>query len=855
MIGETLGQYRIESRLGAGGMGVVYRARDERLHRTVALKVVGGETGGSSPDERHRMLEEARAASHLNHPHICTVYEVGDVDGRMFIAMEYVNGRPLSEILPSNGLPVETVLRYGSQIAGALAHAHERGVTHRDLKTANVVVDEEHGAKVLDFGLARRFDPVETDAVTKSVDNAIVPTAIAGTLAYIAPEVLLGNPADARSDIWALGVVLYEIATGELPFRGRTEIELSAAILRSPPHPFPPHVPPLVRGIIQRCLAKEPSQRYQRAGEARAALEAVQSDALIVPPAPIASSRSRQLRIGAAGLVLLGVAGWIWWRSSDRGGVQPTAIGGQLTRIVASEFQTIDPALSGDRRMLTYAAEAPDARIDLYTARVAGGGRVQITNDDAREETPKFSPDGERIAFTRREGDKPPEVRIVPSLGGDAVATIPMAANPAWAPDGTRLVYLRRGDAGVTELVTSGVDGANARVLVRGESTHPFLRHPAWSPDGRQIAFVKGSGGVAGEIWIVPAEGGPPRRAIEDSGSIYSEFPVFTADGRGLVHTSNRGGATNIWLWPLAGGAPVRLTTGPGPDESPTMSNDGAVAFVNSRWRNTLDVHDLGAGTSRVLVTHSPFLWGPAVSPDGREIAFSRSEVDGSWHIWTVPVDGGDPRRLTSGDAGEVYPRYSADGKTILFHTWDAPRRIGQVPAAGGALTFLPLNRGEGFADLSPDGKAIAFSRADGETERVYVAPQSGGDARLLTHSPATVPRWSPDGSRIAFAANRGYSGGIFVVDRSGANERRISAEGGWPVWWPDGRQIAFLTIGPQGNQVRVASITGGDTRLIASIKLAGTNHPFAVFPDGKRIAGTNAVHVSDEIWLLEPKK
>ncbi|MGE5838086.1 MAG: TolB family protein, partial [Acidobacteriota bacterium] len=247
--------------------------------------------------------------------------------------------------------------------------------------------------------------------------------------------------------------------------------------------------------------------------------------------------------------------------------------------------------------------------------------------------------------------------------------------------------------------------------------------------------------------------------------------------------------------------------------------------------------------------------WGPAVSPDGREIAFSRSEVDGSWHIWTVPADGSDPRRLTSGDAGEVYPRYSADGKTILFHTWDAPRRIGQVPAAGGALTFLPLNRGEGFADLSPDGKAIAFSRADGETERVYVAPQSGGDARLLTKSPATVPRWSPDGSRLAFAANRGYSGGIFVVDRTGTNERQISAEGGWPVWWPDGRQIAFLTIGPQGNQVRIASLAGGETRLIASIKLAGTNHPFAVFPDGKRIAGTNAVHVSDEIWLLEPKK
>src|SRR5262245_22539467 len=165
MIGETLGQYRIESRLGEGGMGVVYRARDERLHRTVAIKLVAGGTGGSTPEDRARLLDEARAASHLNHPHICTVYEVGDIDGRMFIAMEYVDGRPLSEMLPSNGLPVETVLRYGSQIAGALAHAHERGVVHRDLKTANAVVNQEHGVKVLDFGLARRLDPGASEAV------------------------------------------------------------------------------------------------------------------------------------------------------------------------------------------------------------------------------------------------------------------------------------------------------------------------------------------------------------------------------------------------------------------------------------------------------------------------------------------------------------------------------------------------------------------------------------------------------------------------------------------------------------------------------------------------------------------
>jgi Tol biopolymer transport system component len=504
--------------------------------------------------------------------------------------------------------------------------------------------------------------------------------------------------------------------------------------------------------------------------------------------------------------------------------------------------------------MLAYAASGPDGRIDLYSSRVAGGGRVQLTHDDAREEAPKFSPDGERIAFTRREADKPPEIRVVPALGGEIVASIPGAAFPAWSPDGRRLVYLRRKEAGLTELVTSRLDGTEARVLLQNDSVYPFHRNPAWSPDGRQIAFVKGSGGIAGEIWLVPAEGGQARRAIEEPSSVSSDSPIFTADGRGLVHTSTRGGATNIWFLPLAGGVPVRLTTGPGPDEAPTVSDDGAVAFVNSRWRNTLEIHDLSTGTSRVVVSHSPYLWAPAVSPDSREIAFSRSEVDGSWHIWTVDVDGGAPRRLTSGDAGEVYPRYSADGSLILFHTWVAPRRVGQAALRGGAMTFLPWTQGEGFAELSPTGKTVTFARADTPNERVYVAPAAGGEARLLSKSPGTVPRWSPNGSQLAFAANRGYSGGIFIINQDGTAERRLTADGGWPVWWPDGKQIAYLTLGPQGNQIRVVSLIG-ETRLLSSIKLEGSNHPFAVFPDGKRIAGTNAVHVSDEIWLLEPRK
>ena len=258
-------------------MGVVYRAYDTRLERTVALKLLGeGLAAGETP--RRRLLEEARSASALNHPHICTIYEAGEAEGQAYIAMEHVDGRPLSALVANEALPVEALLRYATQIAGALAHAHERGIIHRDLKSANVVITPEGRAKVLDFGLARRLQEAEVSEATQSQASLEEAGAIAGTLRYMAPEALRGGQADARSDLWALGVLLYEMATGQLPFRGKTGFELSAAILRESPAALPRSVPAGLRAIIQRCLAKEPGQRYQRAGEVWAALEAVQSD-------------------------------------------------------------------------------------------------------------------------------------------------------------------------------------------------------------------------------------------------------------------------------------------------------------------------------------------------------------------------------------------------------------------------------------------------------------------------------------------------------------------------------------------------------------------------------------------------
>jgi eukaryotic-like serine/threonine-protein kinase len=267
VIGRTLGRYRIVEPVGAGAMGVVYRAHDPELERDVALKVIHPHALDSGT-ARSRFRQEALALSHLNHPHICTIYEIGEADGQTFIAMEYVRGRPLSSLIPQDGLPIETWLRYGAQIAAAVSHAHEHGVVHRDLKTANVVVTPEGEVKVLDFGLARRL-AAERDPPGQTQAVITQPGVVMGTPAYMAPEVLVGGPADARGDIWALGVILHEMAAGTLPFTGSTQVELSSAILKEPPAALPPRVPSMMRGIVQRCLAKEPGLRYHSAGEVR----------------------------------------------------------------------------------------------------------------------------------------------------------------------------------------------------------------------------------------------------------------------------------------------------------------------------------------------------------------------------------------------------------------------------------------------------------------------------------------------------------------------------------------------------------------------------------------------------------
>jgi Tol biopolymer transport system component len=856
MLGKTFAHYVVLEEAGAGGMGVVYRAHDETLHRDVALKLPSTSTL-SDEVSRERVLREARAASALNHPHICTIYEVGEVERQPYIAMEYIAGETLNKRIPSNGFPTESVLDLGGQVADALDHAHTRGILHRDLKSANIRMSSTGQLKVLDFGLALNIKEASIEGVTRS--TILHSGGVAGTLSCLAPELLQGKAPDVRTDIWSLGVLLYELAAGALPFQGRTGFELTAAILREAPPGLPMHVTPGLRAVILHCLAKDPEKRYQRASEVRAALEALRSDTGVTARASIepGGKSSRWPLLAAAGLLALGAIVFAVYSHFSRSANGHNA-SGKLRLFVSSEGYLSGPALSSDGKMVAYIQGNKEGD-ELYVSRVAGGEHVRLTTDESRKDDPQFSPDGEKIAFSRQgKNGSPPEVCVIPALGGNVVPIIAGADSPVWSNDGSRLAFIQRKQGEPEVLATSKVDGSDLRAILKSDDEYPFFGRVAWSPDGSLLAVSRSRGGVNRDLWVVPALGGTAARLTRDAQGIASDSPVFSPDGQGVIHRSNRGGASNLWRQPLNGKSPVQLTTGTGPDTYPSVARDGKMAFLNSRSRITLLTFSLTSGTSTNLLTDSSRLWAPVLSPDGKEIAYSRDEPDGSWHLWVIPAEGGAARQLTSGKEPEVYPRFTPDGASILFNTWGPePLSIWRIPSIGGVAKQVtaPQSGSDAYADVSPDGKWVAFARTENKSSRIYIASLDGsGEPRRLLDTSATVPRWSPDGNWISFSPTRSFSSGVFIVHPDGTGLRRLTNNGGWAVWWPDGEHIGFQIEGRDGNdQIQVLTIKTGELRTITGLHFVGMNFPFDVSRDGKWLITTNYQHLSDEIWLLEP--
>ncbi len=876
-IGQTISHFRLVEKIGGGGMGVVYKAQDLHLDRFVALKMLPPE-GIEDPELKRRFVQEAKAASALNHPNIVHIYDINSDAGLDFIAMEYVQGKTLHERIGGRGLGLKDTLRYAVQIADALARAHSSGIIHRDLKPSNIMVNEHGTVKILDFGLAKLMEKRQgvefaSTATTAVAEKPVTEKGIVvGTVAYMSPEQAEGKIVDQRSDIFSFGSLLYEMISGQKAFRGTNKISTLSAIIAKEPAPLEVAIPLDLDKTISRCLRKDPERRFQNMADLKIILEELKEESdsqNLVSITSVTSKVPKRLhffnKASVLVMVLTAVAlalTWLlfsFWSRRDSDLPFQIAPGGDLRLLVSSEGEVADPVISPDGKMLAFVAFR-EGHTDLFIGRSAGREHIRLTNDDAEEGMPNFSPDGEHIVYTRFGSETGlSELYIIPTLGSQAVHVMEHALDAAWSSDGKRLAFVLRRPGEGDALATSTTEGTDVSIVMRADAAYPFFRAPSWSPDGKSLVVTRSSGGSAGEIWLVPVDGASPRRLSNDPPGIYCDRAVFTPDGYSVVHESNRGGATNLWLISLDNGQLVRLTSGPGPDRLPSVAQDGSIAFVNARSRCGLVVHNLVSGKTREILAHSAYIWAPAFSPSGHELAFSRSEQDGSWHIWIVEIQGGAPRQLTSGALPEIYPRFTPDGAWVIYHTWSSEHdQIWRIPRTGGPPeAIMPADYGDvAYGDISPDGKYIVFARTEDKITRIYVAAIDNGETWRLMDLPSTVPRWSPNGQWIAFSQSRGYLDGIYVIKPDGTGMRKVSETGGWPVWWPDGRQIGYQNQGKEGSgEICVVPLEGGLPEVLHALSPRGLNNPFDVSPDGTLIASSSCTVLSSDIWLLEPKK
>jgi serine/threonine-protein kinase len=822
------GRYQIEHQLGAGGMATVYLARDVKHDREVALKVLRPELAAVLGAER--FLNEVRITARLDHPHIVTLIDSGESDGFLWYVLPYIRGESLrGKLERERQLGLEEALAITRQIAAALDFAHQRDVVHRDIKPENILLHEGE-AMLADFGIAL--------AVKEAGGNRLTETGLSlGTPQYMSPEQATGDrQLDARSDVYSLGAVLYEMLAGEPPVTGPTAQAMIAKLLTERPtrlRVVRDGVPEGVDLAVAKALAKTPADRFSSAGDFVAALQHATSAA-----ARRSSATWRRRTVLLAVAATLGVAVLALGTYRLLRGRPSSFVLGRSEQLTAEQGLEIQPAISPDGKLVAYAA-GTSARMRIFIRPVGGGRTIPVSDDSSAVETqPRWSPDGGSLLFLTRGG-----VSVAPALGGASRPVVPPSpaasvTTAAWSPDGRDIAFVRADSL----LATSAAGGAT-RLVATGNDLHSC----AWSPGGRWIACARlnaesvrpgaGFGNIApSELLLFPAPGGEAVRLVEPRA--FNQSPVWSPDGSRLLFISNRDGPRDVYALTVTSGGrpagePARLTTGLGPI-SFSLSADGtrlayAVYFARANiWSLPIPAGaPVGIAAARPVTSGSQVIESMRVSPDGRWLLYD-SDLRGNADIYRIPTNGGQAEQLTSDSADEFAPDLSPDGRAIAYHSWRTGTRDIEVkPLDGGPVervTATPAQ--ESYPVWSPDGRALAFFDQV-RPATVYVA-RLGIDGRwsapVRVAAPAINADWSPDGRSLAYirADMDVARGSITVVPAEGGEARPVFEPG--PLappaihvqWSRDGRTLYYKAHDDLGRaSFWSVSAAGGRPRLL----------------------------------------
>jgi serine/threonine protein kinase/dipeptidyl aminopeptidase/acylaminoacyl peptidase len=783
--GTQLGPYRVESSIGSGGMGTVYRAIDTRLNRPVAIKIATAKFSA-------RFEREARAIAALNHPYVCTLYDVGP----NYLVMEYVDGVTLHDLIRERRLPVDEALQYAMQIAAAMEAAHAAGIVHRDLKPGNIMVTRGGLVKVLDFGLAKLKLPatVAESAATATIGGDTQYTregVILGSPAYMSPEQALDKPLDARSDVFSFGIVLYEMLASRQAFRGDTTIDLLSGIIHvevPPPSATNPNVGPALDALVGRCLRKDPAQRFESMTEVRRELKAIAGGTTTSvtveyppppppPPTPLQPvpfrGSKRRIAIGAA-LAGLAAAALLLWRGLPKSSTEDSGGAPVMNRVTSDPGLSIDPTISEDGKLVAYASDrSGEGNLDIWVKQIGGGDPIRLTRDAADDEQPNFSPDGTHIVFrSERNGGG---LYIVPTTGGEERRIADAGRRPQYSPDGTKVVYwagpadpfpLRDGIGKIFVLDLA----TNTTRQIRADFSAAV--NPVWSPDGKKILF----------------------HGAKDS----------TANG------------SNWWLAPLdAGPAVVVLASVPGHRFDPFAWHGDKVYFIRTgdelQTVNRLTMNPSSgqvSGTPRRLSAVTADAYSPAVSKTG-QVVFSVIET--GTNLYTLPLDAdsgkmkGDPLPITKTHGYNAAESISVDGNRLAYIS--IPSQDTQVwgmdLATGRSHPVTEGGKPKDMAIISPDGNSVAWKESQGGNG-VFITPFEGGPSREVCTSCVGVRAWSPDGNYVLYEGGSPRRSIGLMEIASGKTSvylqnadahlraRSISSDGKWLAFTADRSAVDF---------------------------------------------------------------